>query len=310
MRTNLLAAIALLLLAGVSSALVNPGDISFDSKGQLTVTGWLKMTEIDYGNAIDYSANTVTAAGANWVEYSNAYLTLRKEFTLVDDVITVTQQITPKNETGRSCIFETRLDFAAQSRSFNKWYQQWTGGNPDFTGRILDANPAGADWNIGTNAVNWEACAVYVGPAGSFSFDRVTAGSSPISGAGPSRVDNNIAQVDYPLYRTATADWSPAQTAFDSSWRENRFSYDTSVNTVVYQLRFFDTADPDQAVKLASQAYFGARQTVGDTSHDRRPATARPARRQQHRLCPGKSIRGGGTHSTGSALITTRKDLL
>ena len=76
--------------------------------------------------------NTVTNSGANFVEYSNANLVMRKDWTLVDDVLRITMQVTPNPGNGETSVVETRLDFAAESRVFSHWFQPETGSHPSF----------------------------------------------------------------------------------------------------------------------------------------------------------------------------------
>ena len=246
----------------VGLALVTPADIHIGAAGQLRVDGWFRMREIDYGFGRDYTDNTVTASGTGWVEYENFYLSFRKEYELVDDVLTVTLYITPRNGTGLSCKLETNLDFVDQGRSFNKWYSAYMGAYPSTSGIILDANPGGIDWNFDPSALTSGGCSVFVSPTGSLMFDRIQAGGYVVGASIPTIVAADLSNVDWTLYTRAPAGFSPAQMGTDASWRDNRFSYTTSVNTLVYKFNFFDTSDAEEAVKLASQAYHGDRKDL------------------------------------------------
>jgi len=302
-RPALSLAITVALVAGQASfGLVNPADVQFDSKGQLRVVGWLQMKEIDYGNGIDYTANTVTGSGTNWVEYENVNLSFRKEYVLVDDVLTITQYITPKNETGRASKLETRLDFAAESRSFAKWYQPWVGACEDASGQVFDANPGGSDWACGQGAVSYATCGVYIGPGGSLMTDRLLAGGYISYGSGPARVAADISEVDWPLYTFATAEFSPAQTDIDASWRDNRFSYNTSVNTIVYRFRFLNTSDPIEAITQASQAYFGDRKAEGQTFYQGWSSVSSPPSEPIASFSMVAANWGGGTSGVTGAV--------
>jgi len=249
----------LTIMGGSALALVNPGDISFDSDGQLRVAGWLQMNEINYNHSLSSLNNTVTNSGANFVEYSNANLTMRKDWTLVDDVLRITMQVTPNAGNGETSVVETRLDFAAESRVFSHWFQPETGSHPTFTGQILAAH-GGADWDIGFGgSTGWEAGAVFVGPSGSFMFDRIEADGFSTLAAGPDRVAADLGEADYLLFSRHFAEWSAAQTTFDENVRDNQFSL--AGNTVTYELRFYSTTDSDEAIKLASQDYYAARKS-------------------------------------------------
>jgi hypothetical protein len=250
------------------------GPIFFDSMGQLVVTNWLWMKEINYGNGLSYLNNVVTDTGTNWVEYENANLTMRKEFVVTNDIITVTMEVTPKNVAGENSVVETRLDFAAESRTFTQWFQPHTGANPDFTGRILSA-PGAGDWNIGLlGSTGWEAGSVFIGPQGSFAFDRYFADGFVTLAAGPDRVAANLNEVDFPLYTQHFAEWSAAQTAFDSTVRNNAFSL--SGNTVTFALRLYETADADEAIRLASRDYYQARKEYWVTQHPEAATVSTP----------------------------------
>ncbi len=250
------------------------GPIYFDSMGQLVVTNWLWMKEINYGNGLSYLNNAVTGSGTNWVEYENANLTIRKEFVVTNDVITITMDVTPKNPSGEQSVVETRLDFAAESRTFTQWFLPHTGANPDFTGRILAA-PGSGDWNIGLlGSTGWEAGAVFIGPQGSFAFDRYWADGFVTLAAGPDRVAANLNEVDYPLYTQHFAEWSAAQATFDSTVRNNAFSL--SGNSVTYALRLYETADADEAIRLASRDYYQARKDYWLTDHPEAASVSTP----------------------------------
>ena len=249
-------------------------DIAFDSRGQLRVAGWLRMNEINYGLGLTYLNNTVTASGTNWVEYENANLDMRKEFVVSNDVITVTMEITPKSVPAQASVVETRLDFATESRTFTHWFQPFTYGNPDFTGRILAA-PGAADWDLGFGgATGWEAGAVFAGPAGSFMFDRYRADGFVSVAAGPTRVAADLGEADFPLYTRHFAEWSAAQTTHDSTVRDNAFL--PGVNTVTYALRMYDTSDPDEAIRLASKDFFRVRRDYWLTEHPEAAAVSTP----------------------------------
>ncbi len=249
-------------------------DIAFDSRGQLCVDGWLQMTEINYGLGLTYLNNTVTASGTNWVEYENASLSMRKEFVVSNDVITVTMEITPKSVPAQASVVETRLDFAGESRTFTHWFQPFTYGHPDFTGQIL-AVPGAADWDLGFGgATGWEAGAVFVGPAGSFMFDRFRADGYTSVAAGPERVAADLSEADFPLYTRHFAEWSGAQTTHDTTWRDNAFL--PGVNTVTYALRMYDTSDADEAIRRASKDFYRARRDYWLTEHPEAAAVSTP----------------------------------
>lgn len=249
-------------------------DIAFDSRGQLCVDGWLQMTEINYGLGLTYLNNTVTASGTNWVEYENANLGMRKEYVVSNEVITVTMEITPKSVPAQASVVETQLDFGAESRTFTHWFQPFTYANPDFTGRILAA-PGAADWNLGFGgATGWEAAAVFVGPNGSFTFDRYRADGSTSSAAGPSRVAADLSEADFPLYTRHFAEWSAAQTAHDSTIRDNAFL--PGVNTVTYALRLYNATNADEAIKLSSRDFYQARKDYWLNEHPEAAAVSSP----------------------------------
>jgi hypothetical protein len=250
------------------------GPVHFDSQGQLVVTNWLRMKEINYGNGLSYLNNSVTGAGTNWVEYENANLMMRKDFVISNDAVIVTMDVTPKNVAGENSVVETRLDFAAESRGFTHWFQPHTGANPDFTGRILAA-PGAGDWTIGlTGSTGWEAGSVFIGPQGSFSFDRFFADGFTSLAAGPARVASDLSEADFPLYTRHFPEWSAAQTATDAPVRDNVFS--TASNIVRYALRFYDTADADEAIRFASQDYHQARKDYWLTHHPEAAAVSTP----------------------------------
>ena len=260
----------------VSFALVTPADIHIGANGQLKVDGWFRMREIDYGFGKDYTDNTVTASGAGWVEYENTNLSFRKEYELLDDVLTVTLYITPRNTTGLSCKLETNLDFASQGRKFTQWYSAYMHAYPDTSGIIFDANPGGADWNFDPHATGYNGCSVFVSPTGSLMFDRIQAGGYVVLCSIPAIVASDLSNADWPLYTHTYAEFSPAQMGTDAGRRDNRFSYTTSVNTLVYKFNFIDTADAKEAVKLASQAYHGDRKALNASCYPGYESVSKP----------------------------------
>ena len=154
------------------------------------------------------------------------------------------------------------------------------------------------------------SCAVLYGASGAFSFDRMVAGGYPVWSAGPSRVADDLGELDYPLYdaSNAPASFSPAQTAYDSSWRPNKFSsVDTSANTVVYKLRFLDAGDVNESIRLASQQFWGDRQDYGETFYVGAAAVSEPPAGPIASFSMVAANFGGGTSGVTGAVGSNAK---